>query len=210
MAGEYDSLTFRPALVHRIDRDTSGCILIAKEKSVLEALLVELREHRIEKIYHAIVLGNPPQTSGTIRARLLRVENAHHEAKVRVDDQGQSAITHYRLIGSLTLPGKTPTDSMIQASLLECRIETGRTHQIRVHLASIGCPILGDRAYGDSRINAYARRHLEVSRQLLHARQLTFEHPITKKRLMIETPYPSDFDSLLENYLQRNVRKRLI
>ncbi len=103
LGGKYDSHTFRPSLVHRIDRDTSGCILIAKEKPTLEALLDELQSHKIEKIYHAIVVGIPKEKSGTFNDRLLRIENAKNEAKVRVDEEGQSAITHYRLLYSTEL-----------------------------------------------------------------------------------------------------------
>jgi 23S rRNA pseudouridine1911/1915/1917 synthase len=154
LKGKYDSLTFRPALVHRIDRDTSGCILVAKEKPTLEALLSDLQDHKIEKVYHALVSGIPAKPTDTIRARLLRVEDARDEAKVRVDEAGQSAVTHYKTITNYQLP---ITNTKINLpilpsyhpaiSLLECRIETGRTHQIRVHLAYIGCPILGDKAY---------------------------------------------------------------
>ena len=100
LAGRYDSLTFRPALVHRIDRDTSGCIIIAKDKQVLEVLLESLQSHQIEKIYHAFVIGKPESLTGTIRAKLLRIENADHQAKVRVDASGQSATTHYRILRS--------------------------------------------------------------------------------------------------------------
>ncbi len=189
LSGRYDSLTFRPALVHRIDRDTSGCLLIAKDKSALEILLKELQSHDMEKIYHAIVLGTPIKRQDTIRARLLRVDNAKNEAKVRIDERGQSAITHYTVLETLM------THQIF--SLLECRIETGRTHQIRVHMAHIWCPVLGDKAYGDPSINSYIRRDLGITRQLLHARSLTFLHPHTRKYLCVEAPYPLDFLSMV-------------
>jgi 23S rRNA pseudouridine1911/1915/1917 synthase len=199
LKGKYDSLTFRPALVHRIDRDTSGCILIAKTKPTLEALLADLQDHRIEKVYHAIVCGVPAKPADTIRARLLRIEDARDEAKVRVDEAGQSALTHYKVVKSEEWRVKRlETDSTTPIySLLECRIETGRTHQIRVHLAYIGCPILGDKAYGDKKINSYMSRHQGITRQMLHARVLSFTHPVTKKRLSVEAPYPEDFAKLM-------------
>ncbi len=169
--GQYDSLTFRPSLVHRIDRDTSGCLLIAKDKSALEILLTELQAHDMEKVYHTIVVGIPTKRQDTIRARLLRIDNAKNEAKVRVDETGQAAVTHYTVLQTFT--------TQQSFSLLECRIETGRTHQIRVHMAHIGHPVLADRAYGDKSINSYARRDLGITRQLLHAQSLTFVHPKT-------------------------------
>lgn len=188
LQGRHDSLTFRPALVHRIDRDTSGCLLVAKDKETLAYLLFELQSHSIEKIYHAIVLGKPSEKSWTIRAKLLRIENAQNEAKVRVDEAWQWAITHYRCMQSWDIHEDTPW-----YSLLECRIETGRTHQIRVHMAHIGCPILADKAYGQKKENSYFSRHKSIDRQMLHARALSFIHPVTKKRLSIEAPYPTDF-----------------
>ena len=189
LQGRYDSLTFRPALVHRIDRDTSGCLLIAKDKWALETLLSELQAHDMEKIYHTIVAWIPTKRQDTIKARLLRIPDAKNEAKVQVDAAGQSAITHY--VVSQTFIAHQPF------SLLECRIDTGRTHQIRVHMAYIGHPVLADRAYGDKSINSYVRRNLGITRQLLHARSLTFVHPKTWKKLTVEAPYPSDFLSIL-------------
>lgn len=200
---KHDSLTFRPALVHRIDRDTSGCLLIAKDKSVLESLLTSLQAHEIEKIYHTIVLGIPIKNQDTIRARLLRIENAKNEAKVRVDETGQLAVTHYKIvqnskfkINNKKLETKN-IQSWVDISLLECRIETGRTHQIRVHMAHIGHPVLADKAYWDMSINSYLKRNLGISRQLLHAYSLSFVHPKTHRRLIINAPYPADFMRIL-------------
>jgi 23S rRNA pseudouridine955/2504/2580 synthase len=194
----YDSLTFRPALVHRIDRDTSGCLLIAKDKSVLETLLSDLQSHKIEKVYHTIVSGVPIKNQDTIRARLLRIENAKSEAKVQVHETGQSAVTHYKVLNTKQLLLKNSeiqkVDTIrISVSLVECRIETGRTHQIRVHMAHIWYPVIADKAYGNKSINSYIRRNLDIDRQLLHAYSLMFIHPKTQKKLHIIAPYPSDF-----------------
>ncbi|MBP9779323.1 RluA family pseudouridine synthase [Candidatus Gracilibacteria bacterium] len=196
---QYNSLTFKPALVHRIDRDTSGCLLIAKEKSTLESLLVSLQSHSIEKIYHTVIRGKPREIKGTFRERLLRVENARDEAKVRVDEAGQTAVTHYEVIKSFVPLGKHESTRDNVLSLLECRIETGRTHQIRVHLSYHNCPIIGDQAYGDRSINSYIRRQYEVNRQLLHAYSLSFKHPKTGKRLQVIAPYPSDFKRIISD-----------
>jgi 23S rRNA pseudouridine1911/1915/1917 synthase len=157
--------------------------MIAKTKRCLDAMLSLLHEKKIEKIYHAIAIGTPEPKRGTIEKKLLRIEEARHEAKVQVDEtNGQNAITHYRTLREY---GKY--------SLLECRLETGRTHQIRVHLSAIGHPILGDTAYGNPHENAFLRRTIGLSRQMLHAFSLSFRHPITEKILTITAPYPEDF-----------------
>jgi 23S rRNA-/tRNA-specific pseudouridylate synthase len=115
-------------------------VIIAKEKKILEKLLELLQHDGIIKVYHAIVMGTLEKPRNTIKYRLLRVEDAKNEAKVRVDPAGQEAITHYRVLKE---------NIRDKYSLLECQIETGRTHQIRVHLASIDHPILGDKSYGN-------------------------------------------------------------
>lgn len=188
LSGKYNTLSFKPALVHRIDRDTSGAIMIAKDKKTLESLLILLQSGKIEKIYHAIVIGTPLKSRDTIREKLLRIENAKNEAKVRTDPLGQDAVTHYRTINA---------NIRNKYSLLEVRIETGRTHQIRVHLASIQYPILWDKAYGQSGENSFARREYAISRQLLHAERLSFINPKTNMLLTISAPYADDMHSLL-------------
>ncbi len=194
LAWRYDSLTFRPALIHRIDRETSGCLMIAKEKWALETLLHDLQNDKIEKVYHTFTLWKLKNSEWTFRDKLLRIENAQDEAKVRVDEKGQSAVTHYKLLSSCH-----EIDGHNDFSLIECRLETGRTHQIRVHMSYHGHPILWDKSYGDKKINAYVRRKYHIERQLLHARYLEFTHPHTKRKLHIEAPYPHDFTIFLEN-----------
>lgn len=186
--GKYDSLSFRPSLVHRIDRDTSGAILIAKEKKALEMLLSLLQNGKIEKVYHTLVIGKPPKPRNTITERLERRENAKDEAKVIVSPTGQEAITHYMTLRE-NIHGKY--------ALLECRIETGRTHQIRVHLAHEGIPILGDKAYGNMKENSFGKKNYGIDRQLLHAYSLSFVHPISKKEMRIIAPYPQDIQGII-------------
>ena len=188
--GRYDSLSFRPALVHRIDRDTSGAILIAKEKKTLEMLLDLLQNNGIEKIYHTLIIGKPSKARDTLDEKLERNENAKNEAKVIVSPTWQEAITHYRTLKE---------NIAWKYSLLECRIETGRTHQIRVHLSHHHMPILWDKAYGNPRENAYAKKVFGIGRQLLHARSLSFLHPITKKPFSITAPYMTDMQTLIDN-----------
>lgn len=188
---KYDSLTFRPSLVHRIDRDTSGCIIIALKKNILEKLLWELQNHKIEKIYHAIVVGKMSKPRGTITDKLFRNEWAKNEAKVIVSEKGQRAVTHYQTLQEISRPEGI-------FSLLECRIETGRTHQIRVHLSHHNCPILGDKAYGDKKMNSFQSRNNNISRQLLHAYSLEFFHPWIGKKIKIEAPYKDDMKNFLK------------
>lgn len=188
--GKFDTLTFRPSLVHRIDRDTSGAVVIAKTKPALDRLLDALQNDKFDKTYAAVTSDSPNPPEGTVKKRLLRVENAKNEAKVRIDEAGQSAVTHYRTLKN-GIEGKY--------ALLECRIETGRTHQIRVHLASVGAPVLGDRAYGNPKENAFAKRRFGTSRQLLHAWKIGFPHPETGKLVSVEAPFEPDMARLIGN-----------
>lgn len=174
--------------MHRIDRDTSGAILVAKEKKALEMLLNLLQSGKIEKVYHTLVIGKPPKPRSTITERLERRENAKDEAKVIVSPTGQEAITHYATLRE---------NIHEKYTLLECRIETGRTHQIRVHLAHEGIPILGDKAYGNMKENSFAKKNYHIDRQLLHAYSLSFIHPISKKEMKVVAPYPKDIQGIL-------------
>lgn len=194
----YDSLSFRPSLVHRIDRDTSGIILIAKEKRSLETLLSDLQNRKIEKTYHAIVVGKPIKPRDTLSFHLERREQAKDEAKVIINPDGQEAITHYRTLRE-NIHGKY--------TLLECQIETGRTHQIRVHLAHIGIPILGDKAYGARGENSFARKNYGIVRQLLHARSLILFHPKTRKKIQLIAPYQQDFEEMLYQNQEYSIRQ---
>ena len=148
------SLTFKPSLIHRIDKDTSGIVMIAKTKPSLDVMLKALQSNKIEKVYLAVCLGVPLETRGTIKKKLFRLEHAEKENKIVLDEEkGQTAITHYKVLEK-EIHGKY--------SLVECVLETGRMHQIRVHLASIGCPILGDNTYGNKQENAFAKRTYDI------------------------------------------------
>lgn len=197
---KYDTLSFRPSLVHRIDRDTSGVIMIAKDKPTLEKILWLLQWGKIEKIYHTIVLWAPNKPRDTINAKLLRKENAKDEAKVQVHEDWQEAITHYKTINA---------NIRNKYALLEVQIETGRTHQIRVHLSFIGHPIIGDKSYGNLSENSFAKREYAVHRQLLHAYKLRFIHPDTKKLFEVTAPYHDDMNHLLfQGKDDKNSRKQ--
>ncbi|MGI9401725.1 MAG: RluA family pseudouridine synthase [Rhizobiaceae bacterium] len=190
----------RPGIVHRLDRDTSGVMVVAKTQKAHSGLAAQFADHGrtgpLVRAYQCIVWGSPPQKSGKIDAYLGRSGSNRLKRAVvssRTPD-AREAITHYR---SLEQYG----DQI--ASLLECRLETGRTHQIRVHLAHIGNPLLGDREYGAhfaTKINILeepARSQVsDFSRQALHAANLGFEHPATGDVMEFEAPLPEDMEAL--------------
>ncbi|MEO8102313.1 MAG: RluA family pseudouridine synthase [Betaproteobacteria bacterium] len=184
-------------LVHRIDRETSGVLLVAKKRSALTAMHAMLRgesAERIEKRYLALVKGDWPDARRHIRTRLAKYVTAAGERRVSVDeDDGQESHTIVTRIEKL--PG---------ATLLDCEIRTGRTHQIRVHLASMGFPIIGDDKYGDFALNKHvaAAKHGGLKRMFLHARLMAFPHPATGEKLGIEAPLSPDLGKYLD-YLRR-------
>ncbi|MDD3645834.1 MAG: RluA family pseudouridine synthase [Candidatus Gracilibacteria bacterium] len=190
LGDKLNSLTFKPSLIHRIDRDTSGILMIGKKKDMLTRMVADLKDHKkVQKIYYAIVLGRLSRKEGTIKKNLLRIENAKDEAKVRVDDKGQSAVTHYKLIKEHIV--KAPEGDII-LSELEVQIETGRMHQIRVHLASIGNPIVGDKAYGDKRLNGFFAKNYGLTRQALHAWKIDFFHYGRDKNMQLTAKIKDD------------------
>ncbi len=179
-------------LVHRIDRETSGILLIAKKRSALTAMHAMLRGDpgpRIEKHYLALVTGAWPDQRRHIRTRLTKYVTASGERRVSTaEDDGQESHTIATRVEQL--PG---------ATLLDCEIRTGRTHQIRVHLASLGHPIIGDDKYGDFALNKHvaAVRNGGLKRMFLHARLMAFPHPLTGQDLRIEAPLPADLSRYL-------------
>jgi 23S rRNA pseudouridine955/2504/2580 synthase len=167
-------------LAHRLDRDTSGLLIVAKKRAALVELHRMLREGEVEKTYIAVVKGNPAQASFELREALHKHVTASGERRVSVHEGGKAALTRVRVLKR----GK-------DASLLEVRLLTGRTHQIRVHLAHAGHPVLGDDKYGDFALNRELAKQ-GVKRLFLHARKLAFEHPTEKRRLQLEAPLPRD------------------
>jgi len=171
----------RPGIVHRLDKDTSGCLVIAKSDLAHQRLSLAFQEHSIEKTYLAIVWGKPRMLSGIINQPVGR--HPVHRQKMAVTEKGREAITHWKLLKS--------SEKM---SLLELKLETGRTHQIRVHLASIGHPIVGDTTYGKPQNPEWKTM---ADRQMLHACRLAFDHPMKKKRVACESPIPEDMSRIL-------------
>ncbi len=167
-------------LAHRLDRDTSGLLVVAKKRSALVELHRMLREGEVEKIYVAVVKGVPEKKDFVIRDALHKYVNAKGERRVAVKEGGLSAITKIRLL-----------EKSKDISLVELRLMTGRTHQIRVHLAHAGHPVVGDDKYGDFELNrALARQG--AKRLLLHARRLAFKHPLEDRRIALDAPVPDD------------------
>ncbi|GIW40395.1 MAG: pseudouridine synthase [Candidatus Binatia bacterium] len=173
----------RPGIVHRLDKDTSGVLVVCKNLRTLEALARQFRERAVRKEYLAVVWGVPARASGTIDRPIGR--HPVERKRMAVRSEGRPARTRFERVASY---GKV--------SLLRLYPETGRTHQIRVHLASAGHPVVGDRVYGRSR--AEATRQLGVTRQLLHASALGFRHPRTGEEVFFEAPLPEDMRSVLE------------
>ena len=170
----------RPGIVHRIDKDTTGVLVVCKTDLAHRSLAEQLKEHSITRKYEAIVYNNIPEEEGTVDAPIGR--NPSDRKKMAVEyKNGKRAVTHYRVIDHLNH----------QFNHIECQLETGRTHQIRVHMASIGHPLLGDEIYGPRN----GRKGLEG--QCLHARVLGFVHPRTGEYMEFEAPLPEYFKELL-------------
>ena len=167
--------------VHRLDRDTSGAIAFALSREARGGLIRTFRDHRIERLYLAIVEGEPPAEKGTVEAPLREAWVSGRRGVAKPGEASRDARTHWRV--RERLPG---------AALLEVELETGRQHQIRIHLAHVGLPILGDPVYG----GAASGRPL-VRRPMLHAFRLAFAHPITGQRVAAESPLPEDFQKAL-------------
>ncbi|MDQ7840137.1 MAG: RluA family pseudouridine synthase [bacterium] len=168
----------RPGIVHRLDKDTSGLLVVAKNDSALRRLQAELQARRIRREYLALVHGSVARSEGTVDAPIGR--DPRHRTRMAVVASGRQAVTHYRV-----------TERFPRATLLEVRLETGRTHQIRVHCAHIGHPVVGDPVYA-RRPNPWGMR-----RQALHARRLVFAHPVSGHEMTFEAPLPTDLEAAL-------------
>lgn len=176
----------RPGIVHRLDKDTSGCLVVAKTDETHQALSRQFAARQVDKRYHAIVCGELPHDQGDICAAISR--HVSHRKRMAVDDDnGRSARTSYRV-----------RERLREATLVEIKLHTGRTHQIRVHFQHIGFPILGDQVYGPRQNRRLAELAAYTApRQMLHARDLSFNHPRTGLELACQAPWPEDFREAL-------------
>jgi 23S rRNA pseudouridine1911/1915/1917 synthase len=190
-------------LVHRLDRDTSGALAFALTREAREALRALFRAHRIERSYLALVQGQPRHDAGQIDAPIHEGYVSGRRRVARPGEEAMPALTRWRVL-----------ERFPAAALLELTLETGRQHQIRVHLAHAGLPVMGDRVYGP-RVGAEAPRgrtrptrrlHAPVPRQMLHARVLGLTHPATGQPLRVESPLPADFRAVLERLRRSRTR----
>lgn len=172
---------FRPGIVHRLDRDTSGLLVVARSARAYASLVRQLSQRSVERRYLALVWGRLASPRGLVDAPIGRSESRRTRMAVR--DAGKEARTEYEVRAVFDDP---------VCSLLECRLQTGRTHQIRVHLAAIGHPVVGDATYGG------ARDPIPCPRPFLHAATLAFDHPVTGERLRFEEPLPDDLRAVLD------------
>jgi len=176
----------RPGIVHRIDKDTSGLLVIAKTDVAHEGLARQFAAHSIDRRYRAIVSGVPKASHGTVDAPLARSAANRKKITIVGGSRGKRAVTHWRRL-----------DVLRDAALVECRLETGRTHQVRVHMASIGHPLVGDPVYGRAgKTHGKLLKELQFHRQALHAAELGFTHPVTKHRLSFSSPLQPDMQEL--------------
>ncbi len=197
----------RPGLVHRIDKDTSGLLVIAKTEHALNRLARQFFDHSIERTYQALVWGVPKEMEGTIDVMLGRsLKDRRVVTAFPEEDYGKRAITHYKVLRDLRY-----------VSLIECKLETGRTHQIRAHMKHIGHPLFNDATYGGDKIlkgtvfskyKSFVQNCFKIlPRQALHAQSLGFVHPISNELLHFDSPLPDDFKEVIEkwdHYVQYN------
>ena len=178
----------RPGIVHRLDKDTSGLLIVAKNDKAHINMSEQIKDRKVKKTYVALVRGQVPENEATINMPIGR--STKDRKKMAVTKNGKEAVTHFKVIGRYTTKNASYT-------LLEIKIDTGRTHQIRVHMAEIGHPVIGDMVYSNG------KNEFGIEGQCLHARKLEFKHPITGKEMKLEAPLPEYFQDII-NMLENN------
>ena len=172
----------RPGIVHRLDLETSGCMVVAKNDTVHTALSEQFARREVEKVYHALLCGAPTRSQGEIKVAIAR-HVTHRKRMAATDGGGRSAWTSYTVVRRLKC-----------STLVHCTLHTGRTHQIRVHMEHLGYPLVGDSVYGKKQNAKFLElTGYQAPRQMLHAAKLAFTHPKTGRVLACEAPWPGDF-----------------
>ena len=190
----------RPGLVHRIDKDTSGLLVIAKTEHAMQSLTSQFKARTTDRLYDALVWGSLEEDAGTIEGHIGRHLKDRMQMAVFADgSQGKPAVTHYKTL-----------EKFLYVTFVECKLETGRTHQIRAHFKHIGHPLFNDERYGGSQIlkgttftkyKQFVENCFQICpRQALHAKTLGFDHPVTGERMFFEAPMPADLAELLEKW----------
>ena len=179
----------RPGIVHRIDKDTSGLLVVAKNDAAHLALSEQLKVHRVRRVYHAIAIGNLREETGTVDAPIGRHPTDRKKMAVLrgADAHARDAVTHYRVL-----------ERFAGMCHVECKLETGRTHQIRVHMASLGHPLLGDPVYGGANHRFCESHPALIHGQCLHAAELSLIHPTSGEEMHFEAPLPEDMERILD------------
>ena len=183
----------RPGIVHRLDKDTSGLLIIAKNDKAHIQMSNQIKNREVKKTYIALVRGTIAENEATINMPIGR--STKDRKKMAVTKSGKEAVTHFKVLNRYTTDKGSYT-------LLEIKIDTGRTHQIRVHMSYIGHPVVGDEVYSNG------KNEFGVQGQMLHARYLQFKHPITGKELSLEAPIPEYFEDVLEKLKNREIDKK--
>lgn len=183
----------RPGIVHRIDKDTSGLLVVAKNDEAHLALSAQLKEHHVSRIYTAVAVGNFREEEGTVDAPIGRhpVDRKKMAVIHNSDLRSRDAVTHWSVLARGEADGNSFT-------LLRCQLETGRTHQIRVHMASIGHPLLGDTVYGGANTRFESRHRASITGQCLHAGELHLTHPRTGKEMQFFAPMPANMQHVVD------------
>jgi 23S rRNA pseudouridine1911/1915/1917 synthase len=194
----------RPGIVHRIDKETTGVLVVAKTEPAHQGLSALFAAHDIDRTYLALTRGRPRPAAGTVATQIGRSPSDRKKMAVLPDGEGRHAITHYKTLDAFGQVSKA--EARPAAALIECKLETGRTHQIRVHMAHLGCSLIGDPVYGRHHgVKAFGRgpgfdQAVELARglrrQALHAASLGFRHPVTGANVHVETPLPDDLQAL--------------
>lgn len=181
----------RPGLVHRLDQDTSGLMVVAKTDEAYQNLINQFKERTLKRTYQALVFGKLKTSKQTVDAPIGR--HPRQRQRQAVISSGKPSVTHVKMLQDWCVEG-------LWISEVECQLETGRTHQIRVHMAHIGMPVIGDQTYGQATISKkYPETVRQFKRQALHASTLTLKHPVNEETICITTPPPEDYQNLIQS-----------